>query len=156
MIVTFRVTGAPLANDEMLIGGVLIEPLLAPPVTPPPTHALTGRTTMIVYGVSFVVRPGEIVIVPLGFAHVVPPAAFAGPAVNTAAWTISATAMVNRNTFLIQRLVAESRSPGPVVCATPRIGYSTPQSSKPCFFRLNGAACALRPRRMVLAHGAAS
>ena len=102
VIVSFRVTGLPLANVEISIAAVLIEPLLDPLVTPPPTHALTGNTTLIVCTVNFDVRPGEIVIVPLGFPHFVPPAALAGPAVSTAMGAINATAIVNRQIFLIQ------------------------------------------------------
>jgi len=103
VIVSFRVTGAPLAKVEMSILAVLIEPLLVPLVTPPPTQALTGKTTLIVWTVGVEVRPGEIVIVPLGFAHFVPAvAALAGPAASIAMGAINAMAIVHRQIFLIQ------------------------------------------------------
>ena len=114
VIVSLSVTGLPLANVEMLILAVLIEPLLVPPVTPPPLQPLTGRTTLIVCAVSVAVRPGVMVIVPLGFAQTVPPAAPAGPAVITAIGANSAMAIVNTQILLMRKplswsLVAASR-----------------------------------------------
>lgn len=72
VIVSFRVMGLPAAKVEMLIAAVLSEPLLVPPVT----AALAGfhrqndadRLRRRRGG-----QAGEIVIVPLGFAQVVPP-----------------------------------------------------------------------------------
>jgi hypothetical protein len=103
VIVSFKGHGVPLANVELLIFAGLERTFPRPPGDPPPLQAWTAKTTLIVCTVGVDVRPDEVVIVALGFPHVVPPPRLRVRRSGRRSGHQRDGAMVNEHTFLVQR-----------------------------------------------------